>query len=139
MADLTNTIMSDCAMMETASSHWIPELIGALISTGLVGISLFFMFDYRMALASFWVIPVAYIIVFTSSGFQKKTVEKNYNVKLDFSDGVQECLESVRDLRACNAQDDYMEGLKVKIKNVEKQALWTEIVMAILAQRQILN
>ncbi|MCR5331580.1 MAG: ABC transporter ATP-binding protein, partial [Lachnospiraceae bacterium] len=48
IADLTTNIMGDCAQIETASSHWIPELIGAVISVTLVGISLFFAFDWRM-------------------------------------------------------------------------------------------
>ena len=65
IADLTTNIMGDCAQIETASSHWIPELIGAVISTSIVGISLFFFFDWRMVLASFWVIPVAFIIIIT--------------------------------------------------------------------------
>lgn len=38
--DLTNTIMTDCATIETASSHWIPELVGAIISTTIVVINL---------------------------------------------------------------------------------------------------
>ena len=54
LADLTNTIMTDCATIETASSHWIPELAGALLSTTIIVISLFF-FDWRMALAAVWV------------------------------------------------------------------------------------
>ena len=40
LSDLTSTIMADCARMETASSHWIPELIGSCISTALVALSL---------------------------------------------------------------------------------------------------
>ncbi len=62
LSDLTTTIMSDCAMIETASSHWIPELIGALISTAIVGVSMFFFFDWRMVLASFWVIPASFLM-----------------------------------------------------------------------------
>ena len=42
-----------------------------------------------------------------------------------------EALEAVRDLRANNAQDSYMEGLDVKIKNVEKEALFTELKLAV--------
>ena len=53
LSDLTSTIMADCATMETVSSHVIPELIGACISTALVSCSLFF-FDWRMALAALW-------------------------------------------------------------------------------------
>jgi len=131
VADLTTNIMGDCAQIETASSHWIPELIGAVISTSLVGISLFLFFDWRMVLASFWVIPVAFVIIITCSGLEKRAVRKNTAVKLALSDGVQECLESIRDLRANDAQDRYMEGLEQKIKTVEKIALFTELKMAV--------
>lgn len=131
LSDLTTNIMSDCATMETASSHWIPELYGALISTTLVGASLFLFFDWRLAFASFWVIPVAFAVVATSSGAQKRAVRKNTEVKLVLADGIQECLESVRDLRANDAQDHYMEELEHKIRNVEKQALVTELKMAV--------
>ncbi|MBR1478991.1 MAG: ABC transporter ATP-binding protein [Lachnospiraceae bacterium] len=131
IADLTTNIMGDCAQIETASSHWIPELIGAVISVGIVGISMFFAFDWRMVLASFWVIPVAFIIIITCSGAEKKAVRKNQAVKLDMSDGIQECLESIRDLRSNGAQDRYMDELAGKIKAVEKQALFTELKMAV--------
>ena len=131
IADLTTNIMGDCAQIETASSHWIPELIGAIISTTLVGISLFFFFDWRMVLASFWVIPVAFIIIITCAGAEKRAIRKNTKIKLEMSDGIQECLETVRDLRANNAEDMYMEELEGKIRNVEKHALLTELKMAV--------
>lgn len=131
LADLTQNILGDCAQIETASSHWIPEIIGALISTTLVGLSLFIFFDWRMVLASFWVIPVSLGIVLSCSGLEKKAVKKNAAVKLDMNDGVQECLESIRDLRANNAEDRYMEVLEGKIRKVEKMALFTELKMAV--------
>ena len=131
IADLTTNIMGDCAQIETASSHWIPELIGAVASVIFVGISLFFFFDWKMVLASFWVIPVAFIIVITCSGAEKRVARKNQAIKLDMADGIQECLESIRDLRANNAQDRYMKELEGKIKKVEKFALFTELKMAV--------
>ena len=131
IADLTTNIMGDCAQIETASSHWIPELIGAVISVTLVGISLFFAFDWRMVLASFWVIPIAFLIIITCSGAEKNAVRKNQAVKLAMTDGIQECLESIRDLRSNNAQNRYMDEMEVKIRNVEKQALFTELKMAL--------
>lgn len=70
LSDLTSTIMADCATLETASSHWIPELIGAMISTLIVSISLFFI-DWRMAIAALWVLPIAFIIVLSSANVQK--------------------------------------------------------------------
>ncbi|MBR4557016.1 MAG: ABC transporter ATP-binding protein [Clostridiales bacterium] len=131
LSDLTQNILGDCAQIETASSHWIPEIIGALISTTIVGLSLFIFFDWRMALASFWVIPVSLGIVLSCSGLEKKAVKKNAAVKLDMTDSVQECLESIRDLRANNAEDRYMEVLEGKIRKVEKMALFTELKMAV--------
>lgn len=131
IADLTTNIMGDCAQIETASSHWIPELIGAIISVFLVGVSLFFVFDWRMVLASIWVIPVAFIIIISCSGAEKAAVRKNSEIKLNMSDGIQECLESIRDLRANNAEDRYMEELETKIRKVEKQELFTELKMAV--------
>ena len=131
LSDLTQNILGDCAQIETASSHWIPEIIGALISTTLVGLSLFIFFDWRMVLASFWVIPVALVIILSCSGLEKKAVKKNAAVKLDMTDSVQECLESIRDLRANNAEDRYMDKLEEKIRRVEKMALFTELKMAV--------
>ena len=131
IADLTTNIMGDCAQIETASSHWIPELIGAVISVCIVGVSLFLAFDWRMVLASFWVIPVAFLIIITCSGAEKNAVRKNAAVKLAMTDGIQECLESIRDLRANNAEERYMDELEDKIRNVEKMALFTELKMAV--------
>lgn len=131
ISDLTTNIMGDCAQIETASSHWIPELIGAVISVCIVGVSLFFAFDWRMVLASFWVIPVAFIIIITCSGAEKNAVRKNSAVKMTMTDGIQECLESIRDLRANNAEDRYMDELEGKIRDVEKMALFTELKMAV--------
>ena len=131
LSDLTTNIMSDCARMETASSHWIPELIGSVISTFLVGISMFVIFDWRLALASFWVIPASFFVLMTSSGAEKRAVKKNVEVQLRLNDGIQEGLESVRDLRANHAEERYMEGLEEKIRAVEKQALFTELKMSV--------
>ena len=131
LSDLTNAIMGDCATMETACSHWIPELYGSIISATIVGLSMFAIFDVRMVMASFWVIPVAFLVILLCSKLQKKAVEINYNANLDFSDGVQEYLESMKDLRAANAQDSYMDGLRGKVKKVEKKTIAAEFTMAV--------
>lgn len=74
LSDLTTNIMSDCARMETASSHWIPELIGSVITTFIIDISLFVLFDWSLALASFWVIPVSFLVLMTSSGGERQRI-----------------------------------------------------------------
>ena len=129
LADLTNTIMADCATLETASSHWLPELVGAFISTTLVVISLFF-FDARMAIAAVWVLPVAFIIVFFSRNVMHSVNRRGSRYKVACLDGIQEALETVRDLKAYNAQDTYMEELNKKIKAVESHNIFSEFLNA---------
>ncbi|MCI1966394.1 MAG: ABC transporter ATP-binding protein/permease [Oscillospiraceae bacterium] len=130
LSDLTSTIMSDCATLETASSHWIPELIGSMLSTLLVAIGLF-CFDWRMALAALWVLPVSFAVVIFSSRFMHTVQMKQMGYKMDCADGIQECLESVRDLKANNAENQYMAGLDKKIKAVEKYTIVTELFNAL--------
>ena len=130
LSDLTSTIMADCAQMETASSHFIPELVGACISTAFVAIGLFF-FDWRMAIAALWVLPISFIIVGCSGRVQRKLNEKQVALKMSCADGIQECLESVRDIQAYNNQEEYMKGLDEKIKAVEKHAVATELGTAV--------
>lgn len=129
LADLTNTIMSDCALLETASSHWIPELVGAIISTTPIVISLFF-FDWRMALAAVWVMPVAFLIVLYSRKVMGKVYERTMQYRISCQDGIQEGLETLRDLRSYNMTDAYMSGLENKIKAVEKNAIFVEFTNA---------
>ncbi|PHU41223.1 ABC transporter ATP-binding protein [Pseudobutyrivibrio ruminis] len=129
LADLTNTIMADCAVLETASSHWLPELIGAMISTAVIVVSLFF-FDWRMAIAAMWVLPVAFLIVFFSRPFMHRMNRKGNKYRMACLDGIQEALETVRDLKAYNAQDEYMVGLKKKIKAVESHTIAAEFLNA---------
>ncbi len=129
LSDLTNTIMSDCALLETASSHWIPELVGAFLSTTIIVVSLF-AFDWRMALAAVWVMPVAFLVVFYSRSVMNKIHEKSLSYKLNCLDGIQEGLETIRDLRSNNMTDAYRKGLNKKIKDVERYALVSEFTNA---------
>lgn len=125
LSDLTNAIMSDCALIETASSHWIPELIGSMISTTIIVIILLF-FHWRMALAAIWVMPIAFVIVLTSRKALKDTQKKTMEYKLACQDGIQEGLETLRDLRSNNMTETYRKGLNEKIKNIEKNAIVLE-------------
>lgn len=130
LADLTNTIMGDCAWLETASSHFIPELIGAMISTTIVVISLFF-FDLRMTLAAVWVLPVAFLVVFAARPITLWLNEKATKYKINCMDGIQEGLETLRDLKSYNATETYMVGLNRKIKAVESHSVSSEFVNAV--------
>lgn len=130
LADLTSTIMSDCEVIEKSTSHFIPGLFGSLISTILIAAGLF-VFDWRMALAALWVIPVSVLIVILSYKVQDKVLVKFMTAKMSCADGIQEYIETVRDLKANNAEANYLSGLKKKIKGVESSNTKAEFTTAV--------
>ena len=129
LADLTSTIMADAATIETGTSHWVPELIGSMISTTLIGISLFF-FDWRMAFAAVWVIPIAIAIVLFSATFQNRYNRRNVQAKVDLADHIQEGLEAFQDIRANDAEKKYLADLFPRIDLVERRAIEAELGVA---------
>lgn len=129
LADLTSTIMADCTFLEQSFSHFIPELAGSIISTVLIAISLFF-YDWRMALAALWVMPVAFGIVGFSAKVQEGFNQKSMDAKMACADGIQECIETVQDLKANNAEKEYLKGLEKKIRAVEHRSILNEFGLA---------
>lgn len=130
LADLTSTIMADCTYLETAFSHFIPPFAGSMISTVIIAISLLF-FDVKMAIASLWVLPVAIIIVISTEKVQQKLTKKSMDAKMDTANGIQECIDTIADLKSNNAEKRYLVSLDDKIDNVEKRALKSEFGTAV--------
>lgn len=130
LADLTSTIMADCTYLETAFSHFIPPFAGSMISTVIIAISLLF-FDVKMAIASLWVLPVAIIIVVSTAKVQQKLTQKSMDAKMDAANGIQECIDTIADLKSNNAEKRYLVSLDDKIDNVEKRALKGEFGTAV--------
>jgi len=130
LADLTNSIMGDCATLETAFSHYVPALAGSLISTTLIAICLFAI-DFRMALAAVWVLPIAFTITLFSARIQEYFNRKSVVANVALESGVQECIESLQDLKSNNAEKSYLKGLDKKIDYVEKRHIITELGTAL--------
>ena len=130
LADLTNSIMSDCATLETTFSHYVPALIGSLISTTLISVCLF-AYDWRMALAAVWVLPVAFAITLLSSRIQEYFNSKAVAANVALENGVQECIEGLQDLKANNAEKRYLDGLYQKIDYAERRHIVTELGTAL--------
>ena len=130
LADLTSSIMNDCAVLEQSQSHFVAPLYGAILSTTIISMSMLF-FNWRMALAAIWPLPVAFAIVALASGVQKNLSHKAMAAKITCEDGIQECMESMSDLRANNAETGYLAGLEKKIRAVENRLIKSELGTAI--------
>lgn len=130
LSDLTTAIMSDCAVIESSFSHYYPELASSIISTCIVAVGLF-VYNRQLALASMWVLPVAILIVAFSGKVQNAFTKRQISAAVACADGIQECLEAHRDIRALNAEEKYAAGLYKKIDALEKRKFISEIVTAV--------
>ena len=130
IADLTETIMGDVNRMEHVWSHVLGYLHGSYISTGIIAIFLF-VYDWRLAIACLWGVPVAFLLLFGSRKWTSKASEKLKQAAVKVSDGIQETLENVREIRATNQEDTYLQGLYKKIDEHEKVMINGELVAGI--------
>lgn len=127
LSDLTTTIMGDCTDLEHVFSHAIPNLAGSVICLIVVSIGML-IFNFEMSLALLWVVPVSFIVVFCSRKFQNKRSKQTIKARRDGADGIQECLESIKEIKAYNFEYEYLEGLNNKIKNIEKSCITNELI-----------
>ena len=128
--DLTVRIMGDCTMQEQSMSHWFPELIGSMICIAVLGVMIL-VFNPVMGAASLWPIPVSFTIVILSKRFQDKYNRYKFDRTLEATEGVQEFLETSRDLRVNDAGRRYLDGLFGKLDRVEGAEFKAEYMVAI--------
>lgn len=130
LTDLTNVILKDCEVLEHNFSHVMGQFVGAILSTCIIAISLFFI-NWKLALAALWVLPITLLIVATSGKVQNIFSKKKNDASLACLDGIQECIETIKELKANNCEEQYLQGLNTKIENLEKKSLTTELMTAV--------
>lgn len=129
LADLTATIMNDCTDLEHVFSHAVPQLIGSILSLIFVSIGLF-LFDWRLVIALLWVVPVAFIILYSSKKLIYKGGNLVMNDLLDCGDAMQECIESIRDLKSYNYEEEYYFRISELTSAIEKSRIKAELMSA---------
>ena len=126
LADLTETLMGDVNRMEHVWSHVLGYLYGAYISTAIIAVCLLF-YDWRLMIACLWGVPVAFGLLFGSRKIAERNSEATKKAALRVSDGIQEALENVREIRASNQEERYLAGLYEKIDQHEKVTIRGEL------------
>ena len=130
LSDLTATMIADCSSLDQMFSHYIPQLFASVFSTVFIGICIL-AFDWRMALAVFWVLPVAVLLIAGSKKLQDLCGTKNILAKRAVTDSIQECLENVRDIKASSRREITMENLDQRLENAEKSAIRSELATGV--------
>ncbi|MBB5265233.1 ATP-binding cassette subfamily B protein [Catenibacillus scindens] len=126
LADLTETLMGDVNRMEHVWSHVLGYLYGAYISTAIIAVCLL-VYDWRLALACLWGVPVAFGLLFGSRRLADQASRQTKKAAVRVSDGIQEALENVREIRATNQEERYLAGLYEKIDEHEKVMIKGEL------------
>ena len=127
LADLTETLMGDVNRMEHVWSHVLGYLYGSYISTAVIAVCLLW-YDWRLAIACLWGVPVAFVLLFGSRKSTERQAEQTKEAAVRVSDGMQEALENVREIRAANQEDRYLSGLYRKIDDHERVMIRGELV-----------
>ena len=130
LADLTETIMGDVNRLEHVWSHCLGYLYGAFLSTAIVAVGLI-VYDWRLAIACLWGVPVAFALLFGSRKISKNNSEKLKASAVSVSDGIQESIENIREIRATNQETRFLEGLNKKIDAHEKMNIKSELVVGL--------
>ena len=130
LADLTETIMGDVNRLERVWSHCLGYLYGSYISTAIIAVCLL-VYDWRLALACLWGVPVAFALLFGSRKLAERNAENTKAAAVRVSDGIQETLESIREIRATNQEDRFLKTLNDKIDFHEKTMIHGELTTGI--------
>lgn len=140
LADLTATIMNDCTDLEHVFSHAIPQLLGSIISLCLVAVGML-TFDWRLGIALLWPVPVAFAILYASKILIYRGGEIVMTDLLDCGDRMQECIESVRDLKSYNYQDEYFGKISALTSKIEKSRIKAELMASagVITGKVVLN
>ena len=127
LADLTETLMGDVNRMEHVWSHVLGYLYGSYISTAVIAVCLLW-YDWRLAIACLWGVPVAFVLLFGSRKSTERQAEQTKEAAVRVSDGMQEALENVREIRAANQEERCLTGLYRKIDDHERVMVRGELV-----------
>lgn len=130
VADLTETIMGDVNRMEHVWSHVLGYLYGSYISTAVIAICLF-IYDWRLAIACLWGVPVAFVLLFGSRKIATSSSERSKKAALSVSDGIQEALENMKEIRSVNQEERYLNGLYDKIDEHERSLIHGELGVSV--------
>lgn len=140
LADLTATIMNDCTDLEHVFSHAVPQLLGSIISLCLVAAGLL-AFDWRLAIALLWPVPVAFAILWASKILIHRGGKIVMEDLLECGDTMQECIESVRDLKSYSYQNEYAQKISGLTSRIEKSRINAELMASggVITGKVVLN
>lgn len=131
LADLAETMMNDMNLYETIFSHAVPHIYSTAISTSIIALMLIF-YNWKLALAALWVIPISILIIFLSKKSQKKIVQGWIDDNRKVFDNLQENIEQIEQIKSYNLEDRMLNDFFEKLNASTKQKTKGEVVAGTL-------
>jgi ATP-binding cassette subfamily B protein len=131
LSDLTSTIMSDNTELESTFSHAVPQLFASVIFLILIAVGMF-SYNWQLAFALFWVVPLAAAIILISKNIQHKKNKDIYDRKRDVTEQIQEGLDTIQEIKAYSNEKKYLNELDKKLGKYEKELTHAELVIGVL-------
>lgn len=137
LSDLTSTIMEDCTELEQTFSHAVPQLIASFISIIIIAACMF-AYNWQMALALFYVVPFALLIIMISKLLLAKHFKKMYLIKRGVTQQIQEGLECVQEIKAYNGEAHYNQGFDKRMTYYEHFLIRGELLSGVLVNLAVI-
>ena len=131
LSDLTATIMDDCTDLEHTFSHAVPQLFASLAGIALIAAGMF-IYDWRLSLALFWVVPLALAAILLSKKKMRRDVDTNYRNRRAVTECIQEGLDTVQEIKSYNREEAFLSGLDSAINRYEKELTRGELLTGVL-------
>ncbi len=131
LTDLAETMMNDMNLYETIFSHAVPHIYSTAISTSIIALMLF-IYNWKLALAALWVIPISILIIFLSKKSQKKILQSWIDDNRMVFDDLQENIEQIEQIKSYNLEDRMLADFFEKLNKSTKQKTKGEVVTGTL-------
>lgn len=131
LADLAETMMNDMNLYETIFSHAVPHIYSTAISTSVIALMLI-IYNWKLALAALWVIPISILIIFLSKKSQKKIVQSWIDDNRKVFDNLQEKIEQIEQIKSYNLEERMLNDFFEKLNKSTKQKTKGEVVAGTL-------
>lgn len=131
LSDLTSTVMQDATDLEHTFSHAVPQLVGSFVTLILAMIGLGFM-NWQLALAVFWVVPVALTVLWITKKMQTREHQTSYLQKRAVTEKIQEGIQQIQEIKSYGQEETYLHELSNEQERFEKGQIKGELLIGVI-------
>ena len=130
LSELTTNIMSDAEVAEHTMSHIVPQLFANAITITFFSVMLTIS-DWRLALSLFFSVPLAFGTIYCAKKVNDYLGPIFIKKKLSASNEVQQYIDGMKVIKACNLDGEKAERLKKALKDLKDMSLKYEFTTGV--------